>query len=210
MLTSSNVRPNSNYLCFLSSLIFHTLIIVTIIAITAHHKQNYQNLQLNISNLGAVKVNIVNSEKIIKTEINKSIFVNDSNKNSKIVINKANNKQNDKQKTPKVLPKQVYETTGGVSNNGSKVVPVIKNGKDFMNYKTPTYPRVALINHEQGTVIVRLLINENNQIIKGKLYRSSGHDILDKAVLAVVKDWSLKYNINKTAWLQVEVNFLIQ
>ncbi|MCB9627539.1 MAG: energy transducer TonB [Sandaracinaceae bacterium] len=46
-----------------------------------------------------------------------------------------------------------------------------------------TYPRAAIIAHIEGTVTLGLIVDENGQVVRWRVKRSSGHASLDSAVL---------------------------
>ena len=49
------------------------------------------------------------------------------------------------------------------------------------------YPRDAAIRHEQGVVLLRFLLARDGKVLGAELERSSGHDLLDKEVLALIR-----------------------
>src|ERR1700678_3985196 len=51
------------------------------------------------------------------------------------------------------------------------------------------YPRIALLNRQQGTVVVRLLVLPNGQVGDVNLVKSSGYPQLDAAALVEAGNW---------------------
>lgn len=51
------------------------------------------------------------------------------------------------------------------------------------------YPRVALLNRQQGTVVVRLLVLRSGEIGDVNLVKSSGYSQLDAAALVATGNW---------------------
>ena len=51
------------------------------------------------------------------------------------------------------------------------------------------YPRIALLNRQQGTVVVRLLVLANGEVGDVNLVKSSGYPQLDAAALVETGNW---------------------
>lgn len=49
----------------------------------------------------------------------------------------------------------------------------------------PEYPRASLVNEEQGTVVLALLIAPDGKVVDSKVEKSSGFRNLDKAALKI-------------------------
>ncbi|MCW5798080.1 MAG: energy transducer TonB [Nitrospira sp.] len=49
------------------------------------------------------------------------------------------------------------------------------------------YPVDARLKHIEGRVVVRIVIQENGQIVSAAIAKSSGHDILDQAALETIR-----------------------
>jgi len=49
------------------------------------------------------------------------------------------------------------------------------------------YPREAVIRHEQGIVLLRFLLARDGSVLGAELERSSGHEALDREVLALIR-----------------------
>src|SRR5262249_467211 len=53
-------------------------------------------------------------------------------------------------------------------------------GTDGGSYPEPTYPRAALLQHEQGTVTLIMTVNPQGNVTSVKVKQSSGSLILDR------------------------------
>jgi protein TonB len=53
----------------------------------------------------------------------------------------------------------------------------------------PEYPRASVLAREEGTVSCRLWVDASGRVTRVELIASSGHARLDRAALAVLKDW---------------------
>lgn len=58
--------------------------------------------------------------------------------------------------------------------------------------KPPPYPLEARQLHEQGTVILKLLLSTDGQVSEVSIAMSSGSDCLDQAALNAVRKWRWK------------------
>ncbi|WP_033134424.1 energy transducer TonB, partial [Acinetobacter sp. MN12] len=77
----------------------------------------------------------------------------------------------------------------------------------------PEYPREALMNEEEGTVRIRVLVDGSGKVIDSKVKKSSGSKSLDKAA---VKAYSLctfkpamKDGVPQQEWYEIEYPFTI-
>jgi protein TonB len=78
----------------------------------------------------------------------------------------------------------------------------------------PEYPREALINEEQGTVRIRVLVDTSGKVIDAKVKKSSGSKILDKAAtkaysLCTFKP-AMKDGVPQQDWYEIEYPFVIE
>jgi protein TonB len=78
----------------------------------------------------------------------------------------------------------------------------------------PEYPREALMNEEQGTVRIRVLIDTSGKVIDAKVKKSSGSKILDKAAtkaysLCTFKP-AMKDGVPQQDWYEIEYPFVIE
>ena len=56
-------------------------------------------------------------------------------------------------------------------------------------HRISLYPRIALLNRQEGTVVVRLLVLSNGEVGDVNLVKSSGYPQLDAAALIGAGDW---------------------
>lgn len=59
----------------------------------------------------------------------------------------------------------------------------------FDGNRPPDYPAEAIARGIEGTVVLRLTIDEQGRVIEVEVARSSGHAILDEAAVAAVRSW---------------------
>ncbi|WP_445115843.1 energy transducer TonB [Acinetobacter sp. WZC-1] len=80
--------------------------------------------------------------------------------------------------------------------------------------KKPEYPRDALMNEEQGTVQIRVLVDTSGKVVEAKVKKSSGSKSLDKAA---TKAYSLctftpamKDGVPQQDWYEIEYPFVLE
>ncbi|MGE0659804.1 MAG: TonB family protein [Reyranellaceae bacterium] len=77
----------------------------------------------------------------------------------------------------------------------------------------PHYPRRALSQRQEGTVMIRALIGESGEARQIRLHASSGYPLLDKAALQAVGEWRFApETVNGrpvAVWVEVPVRFKI-
>jgi len=73
------------------------------------------------------------------------------------------------------------------------------------------YPRESLINHEQGTVILKVLVSADGLVQVVEIEKSSGYVRLDRAARDAVKGWSfhpaIRNGAAQSGWALVPVTF---
>jgi len=76
------------------------------------------------------------------------------------------------------------------------------------------YPRESLINHEQGTVILKVMVSAEGLVQAVEIEKTSGYLRLDRAARDAVKSWSfhpaLRNGVAQSAWALVPVTFNLQ
>jgi len=76
------------------------------------------------------------------------------------------------------------------------------------------YPRESVINHEQGTVILRVLVGVDGVPQAVEIEKSSGFQRLDRAAREAVKAWSfhpaMHGGVASSAWALVPITFNLQ
>jgi|GEM_PF-3695225 len=67
------------------------------------------------------------------------------------------------------------------------------------HHPLPSYPWVCRKRGQEGVVCLHVKTNKEGHVVEVNLYKSSGHDLLDKAALEAVKSWILSEgNSDKT------------
>lgn len=81
----------------------------------------------------------------------------------------------------------------------------------YLENPAPPYPAMARRLHEQGRVILRVLVNPRGAADEVQLRTSSGHARLDEAALETVRRWKFVPAKRGTepvaAWVLVPVSF---
>ncbi|MCH7307624.1 TonB family protein [Acinetobacter sp. NIPH 1852] len=79
--------------------------------------------------------------------------------------------------------------------------------------KKPDYPREALMNEEEGTVRMRVLVDASGKVIDSKVAKSSGSKSLDKAAIKAYSLCSftpaMKDGVPQQEWYEIEYPFTI-
>lgn len=75
----------------------------------------------------------------------------------------------------------------------------------------PEYPRIARIRGYQGNVLLDVLVNFDGNVNDVKIFRSSGHPILDRAAISTVKHWLFEPGMvgeeKVNMWVRVPIRF---
>jgi TonB family protein len=72
------------------------------------------------------------------------------------------------------------------------------------------YPRVALLNRQQGTVVLRLLVLPNGEVGDVELVKSSGYPQLDAAALVETGNWHYLPAIRHGEAVSAEIDVAIR
>jgi TonB family protein len=72
------------------------------------------------------------------------------------------------------------------------------------------YPRVALLNRQQGTVVVRLLILPSGEVGNVRLVRSSGYQQLDAAAIVETGNWHYLPAVRSGKAVMAEVDVAVR
>lgn len=82
---------------------------------------------------------------------------------------------------------------------------------EYLRNPAPAYPSSARRNGEQGTVLLRVLVNAAGDPERVEIYRSSGFDRLDRAALEAVRQWTFvpgrRGSEAIAAWVNVPLMF---
>ena len=114
-------------------------------------------------------------------------------------------------------------------SNTKKQSPILKipglgDGKDkttilhkkprYIKQKSPVYPKRSWELGQQGTVVLRALINKKSQLVKLEIASSSKYKLLDDAAIAAVKEWRFKPEEYKgqvrKGWIKIPLRFVIE
>lgn len=77
------------------------------------------------------------------------------------------------------------------------------------NCPKPEYPKASLMNEEQGTVTLSLLVKEDGSVSDSKVEKSSGSKGLDKAALKALSVCKFKPT-GKSDWQTIEYTWTLQ
>ncbi|MGA8180268.1 MAG: energy transducer TonB [Desulfobacterales bacterium] len=80
----------------------------------------------------------------------------------------------------------------GIEHDGASLSPLetIHEAKPaYRSNPSPKYPRIARIRGFQGNVLLDVLVNADGTVEDIKIFKSSGHPVLDKAAKSTVKLW---------------------
>jgi TonB family protein len=72
------------------------------------------------------------------------------------------------------------------------------------------YPRVAILNRQQGTVLVRLLVLPSGEVGDVNVVKSSGYPLLDAAALVETGNWHYLPAVRNGAPVSAEVQVAIR
>lgn len=85
---------------------------------------------------------------------------------------------------------------------------------DYLQNPKPPYPPVSKRLNEQGTVIMRVLIDVDGLPQKAELRKSSGFDRLDQSAAATVMKWRYvpgrRAGVAEAMWFNVPINFVLE
>ncbi|OWW20104.1 hypothetical protein AYR66_11990 [Noviherbaspirillum denitrificans] len=80
--------------------------------------------------------------------------------------------------------------------------------------RTPPYPRIALSNGDEGTVILRVLVTAEGTAGAVEIAKTSGHTLLDESARRTVLSWRFKPATVDgkpvAEWYQVPIPFKLQ
>ena len=91
-------------------------------------------------------------------------------------------------------------------------VPVLREAMPLYRINpSPKYPRIARRRGYQGIVVLEVLVDRNGRVGDLRVYKTSGHRILDKAALTSVKGWAFEPGMRGDQkvemWVRVPVRF---
>lgn len=96
---------------------------------------------------------------------------------------------------------------------GTAPVMLPSTNADYLNNPTPPYPRVSKRLGEQGTVLIRVLINTEGRAEKAEVRTSSGYTRLDDTALSTVQAWRFvpgqRNGVPEAMWFNVPIHFVL-
>lgn len=110
---------------------------------------------------------------------------------------------------PNSMAPPAARSTSSVSGDGVADSP--PSALAYKNRTTIPYPRTAAQRHEQGTVVLRVLVGADGLVQEIQIDRSSGSHELDKAARDAVLRWSfqpgMRGGVPYSAWALVPISF---
>ncbi|MDE2256885.1 MAG: TonB family protein [Xanthomonadaceae bacterium] len=114
--------------------------------------------------------------------------------------------------TPAIMPVTVDlappAITAAPANTATETAP---SAIAYGSRTQVAYPLDALRNHEQGTVILRVLVGADGSVLGVRIERSSGSRSLDRAAREAVGKWrfhpATRNGVAHSAWASVPVTF---
>lgn len=84
----------------------------------------------------------------------------------------------------------------------------------YLKNPPPLYPTISKRLHEEGTVLLKVLIQSNGQATEVEIKKSSGFERLDQAALEAAKKWSYQPGtVNGKAtsmWFNIPIRFILE
>jgi len=94
------------------------------------------------------------------------------------------------------------------------LLPVTLARPLYKNNPRPVYPSVARRRRYQGTTLLEVLVDSQGKVDELRVFQSCGHNVLDRAALAAVKNWLFepgKRGDDKVdMWVRVPVRFQLR
>jgi protein TonB len=94
-------------------------------------------------------------------------------------------KEEEKQKKEKSKKKTSKKSKKSIKQTGAKMVKKV----DYLQNPSPEYPAVSKRRGEEGTVILRVVVDAEGNPESVIVKKSSGHDRLDEQALETVRQW---------------------
>lgn len=112
---------------------------------------------------------------------------------------------------PAVAPAAAGNQRPATTTSTAVVLP--SSDADYLNNPPPAYPRMSRRLGEQGTVVLRVLINTEGRADKAEIRTSSGYSRLDEAALETVKRWRYvpgkRAGVPEAMWFNVPIRFVL-
>lgn len=104
-------------------------------------------------------------------------------------------------------------TNGASSSTPSAPVVLPSSDAAYLKNPAPHYPRLSRRLGEEGTVVLRVLINAEGKAEKLEIATSSGHTRLDDAALNTVQTWRFvpgkRAGMPEAMWFNVPIRFVL-
>jgi protein TonB len=98
---------------------------------------------------------------------------------------KKTKKKKEKKKKKKKTKKKSKKSKKSIKQTGAKMVKKV----DYLQNPSPEYPAVSKRRGEEGTVILRVVVDAEGNPESVIVKKSSGHDRLDEQALKTVRQW---------------------
>lgn len=114
---------------------------------------------------------------------------------------------------PVELPRPAAETKPAPVARVEAVTPPAYNAA-YLRNPPPRYPQAARRNGDEGTVMLRVLVNPEGAPVQVELDRSSGSSPLDSAAVDAVRNWRFvparRGTQNVEGWVRVPIVFRLE
>jgi protein TonB len=104
--------------------------------------------------------------------------------------------------------------TGTKSNDSPSAAALMMAKPLYRQNPAPAYPRRARRLGYEGTVMLKVLVDENGRVDDLMVLESSGYPILDRTALASVRKWlfepGTEGGIKKKMWVRIPVRFRLE
>jgi len=94
------------------------------------------------------------------------------------------------------------------------VVELPSSSAAYLNNPRPAYPALSRRLGEQGTVVVRVLIETDGTASRAEIRQSSGYERLDQTALQTVQRWRYvpgkRAGVPEAMWFNVPISFVLE
>ena len=98
--------------------------------------------------------------------------------------------------------------------NSVKEEALVEAKPSYLENSPPQYPTVAKRRGYEGTVTLKVLVTKEGKVEKLRVFRSSGHKILDTAAVKAVKNWTFQPGRRGSKpidmWVKVPIRFVLR
>lgn len=107
--------------------------------------------------------------------------------------------------------REVYTATKAAFDKAIRTNAPAPKPNPVLPHTIPDYPVLALRHHEEGMVMLKVLVLPNGTVGDARVEESSGHPQLDAAALTGVGGWyyvpAVRNHHPVPAWVEVVINF---